>query len=217
MSESDPHGDAEVLTGGASLETASAVAIAIHGRGATAQSILQLVGHADHTDGAVAYLAPQAIRSTWYPHSFMVPVDRNEPFLTSALDTVQRTLETATDHVDSARVVIVGFSQGACLASEFVARGGTRIGGLVAFSGGLIGETVDVDRYDGSMGEMPVYLGCSDADPHIPVERVNETATVFERLDAEVTTDIFPGMGHTVNETEMTHLRDLLERVASGL
>ncbi|MFW6153063.1 MAG: alpha/beta hydrolase, partial [Halobacteriota archaeon] len=181
-----------------------------HGRGATARGILQLVAHADPSDDSVAYLAPQAIGSTWYPRPFMVPTEANEPHLTSALATVGRTFDRAADGVDTDRVVFIGFSQGACLASEYVARNPRRYAGLFAFSGGLIGETVDPENYRGSLEGMPVYLGCSDVDPHIPAERVHETADAFERLGASVTAELFEGMGHQVNETEIGHLRDHL-------
>lgn len=207
MTADGPHADVNIVRAGAPLEEATAVAIALHGRGATARSILQLVAHADPTDDAVAYLAPQAAGSTWYPRSFLAPVEANEPFLTSALDTVGRTLSRATDAVDPDRVVLIGFSQGACLASEYVARHPARYGGLFAFSGGLIGDAVAPDRYDGSLAGTTVYLGCSDVDPHIPEERVHETAEVFDRLDASVTTAIFEGMGHTVNDAEIDRLR----------
>ncbi len=215
MSQRDPNADGEVLSGGTPLDEAVAIAIAIHGRGATAQSILQLVAQADRSDGDIAYLAPQATRATWYPRSFLAPPEHNQPYLDSALSTVERVMQMALGQVSADRVAIVGFSQGGCLASEFVARNPRRYGGLFAFSGGLIGDEVDTDRYAGSLDGSPVYLGCSDIDPHIPVERVHETADVFEMLDGEVTTDIFPGMGHTVNADELEQLSKRFEQLTA--
>lgn len=215
MSQRDPNADGEVLSGGTPLDEAVAIAIAIHGRGATAQSILQLVAQADRSDGDIAYLAPQATRATWYPRSFLAPPEHNQPYLDSALSTVERVMQMALGQVSADRVAIVGFSQGGCLASEFVARNPRRYGGLFAFSGGLIGDEVDTDSYAGSLDGSPVYLGCSDIDPHIPVERVHETADVFEMLDGEVTTDIFPGMGHTVNDDELEQLSRRFEQLTA--
>lgn len=208
--DADPHGDCTVSTAGADLADADLAVIALHGRGARAESVLDLARQAGQDVDDVAYLAPQAAGLTWYPASFMEPIEHNEPHLTSALAAVRRLLERATDHLDREAVVLVGFSQGACLASEFVARHADRYGGLVAFSGGLIGPPGTDFTYDGTLADTPVFLGCSDRDPHIPLERVHETETALEALDGDVTTRIYEGMGHTVNEDELDALRSML-------
>ncbi|ELY36443.1 alpha/beta hydrolase [Natronorubrum tibetense] len=200
-----PHQDQPLVTGGTALEDASAAIVLTHGRGATARSIVQM-GEEVHRDG-VALLAPQAARNTWYPNSFLAPVERNEPGRTSGLRAISAAIERANDAgIPAERVMLVGFSQGACLASEFVARNPRRYGGLAALSGGLIGESVDLDDYattDADLEETPVFLGCSDVDPHIPEERVHETADVLEAMNADVTKRLYEGMGHGVNEDEL--------------
>ncbi|MFC7132936.1 MULTISPECIES: alpha/beta hydrolase [Salinibaculum] len=207
-----PHQDQPVVTVGPPVDEADVALVLVHGRGATAQSIvtsMQRLGR----DG-VAMLAPQAARNTWYPHSFLEPVERNEPGRSSGLQAVGDAVATATDAgIPAEKVVVLGFSQGACLASEFVARNPRRYGGVVAFSGGLIGETVDPDDYEGDLDGTPAFLGCSDVDPHIPVERVDVTAEVFERLGAEVEKRIYEGMGHGVNEDELTYVAGMVDRL----
>lgn len=214
MAEDDPHGEIDVVRAGADTKDATGAVVALHGRGATANGMLDLVAQADRTGGALAHLAPQASRRTWYPASFLEDQSVNEPHLSSALQAVKDLVETAIEAVGREQVIFLGFSQGACLACEFIARTGGRFGGVYAFSGGLIGSSVEPDRYAGSVDGTAVYLGCSDVDPHIPVERVNETAAVFEAMDAEVTTSIFPGMGHTVNPEELEALADGLNQLA---
>lgn len=197
-----PHDDQPLETAGADPAEATAAVVLAHGRGATARGILDL-GREVSPDG-VALLAPQAARSTWYPNSFMEAVESNEPGRSSGLAVLDRAVETAVDAgVDRERVAVVGFSQGACLASEYVARTPRRYGGLAALSGGLIGETVDPAEYDGDLAGTPAFLGCSDRDPHIPEERVHTTADVLGDLGADVTVEIYPGMGHGVNEDEL--------------
>ncbi|MFW6448605.1 MAG: alpha/beta hydrolase [Halobacteriota archaeon] len=216
MSADDPHAGAEVLTAGADLADAHGAVVALHGRGAVAAGMLDLLAEADPTDGRLAHLAPQAAGRTWYPRPFLAPTAANEPHLASALATVDRVVERTTAAVGRDRTVLVGFSQGACLASEYVARNTARYGGLVALSGGLIGETVDHDRYGDDLEGTPAYLGCSDVDPHIPVERVRETADALERLGAEVAMQLFPDMGHQVNHEELAAMRDRLRAVAEA-
>lgn len=203
-----------VLTAGAPLAEASGAVVLIHGRGATAESILSLAQPLDRP--AFAYLAPQAAGYQWYPQGFMAPIEANEPYLTSALETVAEVLR----HLEEAgvpleRVVLAGFSQGACLASEYVARNARRYGGLAALSGGLIGPAGTPRDYPGSLGGTPAFLGCSDRDPHIPLERVQETTRVLSGLGARVTERIYPGMGHTVNEDEIDAVRAILDEVAA--
>jgi phospholipase/carboxylesterase len=204
-----PHADEEIITGGTVPAEATATVVLVHGRGATARGILDL-GREVSPDG-VALLAPQAAGNTWYPNSFLAPVEQNEPGRTSGLAAVGRAVDRATDAgIERDRVAVVGFSQGGCLASEFVARNPTRYGGLAALSGGLIGESVDTESFEGSLAGTPAFLGCSDRDPHIPEERVHETATVLERLDADVTVQIYEGMGHGVNQDEIERVSEMV-------
>lgn len=219
----DPHAGSTVLQSGAPLEDAAACVILLHGRGATAASILDL--GAALTMPGVAFLAPQAATvgyaPMWYPHSFLAPLSANEPWLSSALrlvgDTVRRASEAG---LGAERVVVAGFSQGACLALEYVARDARRYGGLVALSGGLIGsgERPGVDppadklfEYEGDLEGTPVFLGCSDRDPHIPVARVRDTDEVLRGLGGDVDLRIYEGMGHTVNQDELDAFRALVE------
>jgi phospholipase/carboxylesterase len=196
-------------TAGASLNEAEAAVLMFHGRGATAQSILAFAEEFDH-DG-VAYVAPQAARNAWYPQSFMAEIDRNEPWLSAALDRVEATVADVVDAgIAPERILLLGFSQGACLAAESMARNARRYGGLAALSGGLIGPEGIPGDYDGSLEGTPVFIGCSDQDPHIPLERVHETADVLGNLDADVDERIYEGMGHTVNEDELAAVDALI-------
>lgn len=205
----DPHAGRPIERAGSPLAEAEAAIVLVHGRGATARSILDLGTALDLP--ATALLAPQAHSNTWYPNSFLAPVDSNEPGRTSGLSAIARTIQTATEAgFDLDRIVIIGFSQGGCLASEYVARTPQRYGGLAVLSGGLIGPEIDIDSYSGALDGMPVFLGCSDRDPHIPATRVEETAAVFERLDGEVSMRLYPGMGHGVNEDELSHIRTIV-------
>jgi predicted esterase len=206
----DPHHEQPVLSIGQPLDSAQAAMILVHGRGASAQSLLPLAQELTHP--VFTYLVPQAQNGTWYPYPFTEPTERNEPYLSSAL---QRLADIVT-HIESAnipadRIVIGGFSQGACLAAEFVARNPRRWGGLFVLSGGLIGATLRT--YTGALDGTPVFIGCSDIDAHVPLQRVHDTTAVFETLGAQVTEKIYPQMGHTVNEDELTHLRELINLV----
>ncbi|MEF8786013.1 MAG: dienelactone hydrolase family protein [Haloarculaceae archaeon] len=205
-----PHQDQPLVTGGTDLDNADAALVAVHGRGATAQSIVNTVGRL-HQPG-LAILAPQAANNTWYPHSFLEPVERNEPGRSSGLQAVDDAVATATDAgISTENVLVLGFSQGACLASEYVARNPRHYGGIVAFSGGLIGQTVDPDDYEGDLEETPYFVGCSDVDPHIPVERVHVTAETFEQLNADVEERIYEGMGHGINEDEIQYVDGMVD------
>ena len=208
----DPHGNQPIETAGESLDDADAAVVLAHGRGATARGILGL--SRDLGVNGVAYLAPAAARNTWYPQSFMAPTERNQPWLSSALSIFGRAVERATGSLPRERVVVGGFSQGACLASEFAARNTGRYGGVFALSGGLIGPEGTEFDYDGSMDGTPVFVGCSDDDPHIPLERVNETAETFEALDAEVDRRIYEGMGHGINPDEVEAVRGIVADAA---
>jgi phospholipase/carboxylesterase len=209
-----PHQDRSIRTAGPALDAADAALVLVHGRGASARSVLQLAEELPVE--RIARLAPQAAGNTWYPNSFLAPVESNEPGRSSGLRAVGDAVRRATRAgLPTDRVAILGFSQGACLAAEFVARNPTRYGGLAALSGGLIGETVDPADYDGDLDRTPVFLGCSDEDPHIPEERVHETAAAFERLNADVTTRIYEGMGHTVNRDEIEFVAGLLDALVA--
>jgi predicted esterase len=189
--------------------------VMIHGRGAAAESILTLVQAID-TPG-FAYLAPQAAGNTWYPNSFLSPIPSNEPGITSGLaaidDLMARILAAA---VPPERTMLLGFSQGACLALEYAARHARRYGGITGLSGGLIGPDATPRDYSGSFAGTPVFLGCSDVDFHVPVERVNETARVLESMGAAVKTRLYPGMGHIVNDDEVNVVRAMMASVAAG-
>ena len=205
----DPHASQPVLLAGEPLERARAVVVMLHGRGATPESILGLAGPL--ATKSVAYLAPRAAGGAWYPYRFMEPIQRNEPYLSSALAAVGGVLDRlAAVGVPTDRTVLLGFSQGACLALEYAARNGRRYGGVVGLSGGLIGPPGTRWDYPATLDGTPVFLGCSDVDFHIPKERVDESAEIFRQLGATVTERIYPGMDHTVNQDEVDWIRDLL-------
>jgi predicted esterase len=207
-----PHAGAPVLAAGAPLDQARAALVLVHGRGATAESMLPL--SAAVTAPGLAILAPQAASFTWYPQRFTAPLASNEPWLSSALAVLGDVVSQAGDAgVPRERIVLVGFSQGACLTLEWVARNAAPTGGVAGLSGGLIGPD-GVSRADtGSLAGTPVLLGCSDVDGHIPLARVHETADVLRRLGAVVDVRIYAGMGHTVNDDEIDGLQALVRTV----
>ncbi|MBB6644862.1 alpha/beta hydrolase [Halobellus ruber] len=209
MSTADPHDGQPIRTAGAALDEANAAVVLVHGRGARADGMLRFAREFGRE--GLHYAAPQAQRGTWYPNSFLAPVGRNQPHLDSALAHVGRAVEHArSGGLPPEKVLLVGFSQGACLVSEFVARDPQRYAGLVLLSGGLIGaEGTDFD-YDGDVSGMPFFLGVSDDDPHIPVSRAEETVEVFERLGADVRFDEYHGRGHGIFEEEIDYLRELV-------
>jgi len=187
----------------------------LHGRGASAGDILSLAAEIDLP--GLAYLAPQANGFTWYPYSFLSPLESNEPWLSSALSLVDNIVsDLDRQGFPSQRVVIGGFSQGACLGLEYAARHARRFAALLGLSGGLIGPPGMLRNYHGSLDGTPVFLGCSDVDPHIPKERVHETASVLGNMGAKVTTRLYPGMGHTVNQDELNNVRTLLKPLLSS-
>lgn len=188
---------------------ARTVAVLAHGRGASADDILALASEMRLDD--VALVAPQAPGRTWYPYSFLAPIPENEPHLSAALDTIGHVVaDLASEGVPPDRVAFLGFSQGACLILEFVARHPARYAAVVGFSGGLIGPPGTPRDYTGTLSGTPLFLGCSDVDPHIPIDRVHETAAVLQRLGAVVDLRIYPGMGHTVNREELDAAAALL-------
>ncbi|HUE87295.1 MAG TPA: dienelactone hydrolase family protein [Vicinamibacterales bacterium] len=214
-SPSDPHGNQLVLRHGPAARQARLAMILVHGRGASAEDILGLAFELRLDD--ILYVAPQAEGHTWYPYSFLTPTERNEPGLTSGLNGISSLIDTLRhEGVAPERVGLLGFSQGACLALEYAARYARRYATVVGLSGGLIGPPGTHRDYPGTLDGTPVFLGCSDIDSHIPVERVHETAEVFTRLGAIVDTRIYPGMGHIVNEDEIAAVRALLSGPASG-
>ena len=204
----DPHRGSDDVWFGPGLEEAESAVVLIHGRGDSARGILALAPElqAPHT----AFLAPQATNFSWYPHSFLSEVELNEPWLSSALDRVEAAVTAVATVIPQERVVLMGFSQGACLALEFAAQNTRRYGGVVAFSGGLIGPDGTPRDYPGSLEGTPVFLGCSDVDVHIPVGRVHESAQVFHNLGGEVDERIYPRMGHTINGEEIAWAGKLL-------
>jgi predicted esterase len=205
-----PHRGQPIRQTGAPLDGGRAVGILLHGRGASAESILELTNGL-HADG-VTWLAPQAAGHTWYPNRFIAPIESNEPWLTSALEAVGDVVAQAmTASAPTSRILLGGFSQGACLALEFVVRNPRRYGAVAGLSGGLIGPPGTVWPQSGSLEGTPVFLGCSDVDFHIPKERVMESATVLRGLGAQVTAVLYPNMDHTVNEDEMIHLQALVD------
>jgi predicted esterase len=193
-------------------ERAEATMILLHGRGASADDILGV--YAELGLPSVAGLAPQAAGNTWYPFSFLVPIDANQPYLNSALGRIgSMVADLMTRGVPSEKIVLLGFSQGACLVSEFVARNPRRYGGAIALTGGLIGPDGTPRDYPGSLAGTPVFLGTSDPDPHVPLARVKQTRDVLTRMGAAVEFRSYPGMPHTINEEELDAARALLQNV----
>ena len=207
-----PHQKLKSKTYGASAAQAKAAVILVHGRGASAESMFPLADEFNQPE--VHFVAPQAANHTWYPHSFLEPIEKNQPGLSSGLQLLHDTLSGLLDEgIDRRKIMLLGFSQGSCLASEFVARYPQQLGGLAAFSGGLIGPVVNLDQYKGSVGGTPVFLGCSDSDPHIPKERVDKTEEVFKKLKADVTKRIYKVMGHTINRDEIQFVSGMIDEM----
>jgi phospholipase/carboxylesterase len=210
-----PHGGQPVLAAGAPLDRARTVMIMVHGRGASAEDILSL--SQEFTDGECAYLAPQAAGFTWYPLPFLSPLAANEPGLSSALGVLGEIEARVNDAgIPSRRIILLGFSQGACLSLEYAARNARRYGGIAGLSGGLIGPDGTQRDYAGSFDGTPVFLGCSVKDPHIPRHRVELTREVYGKLGAEVTMHLYPDPGHTVNGDEVQAVRGMMAALAAG-
>ncbi len=205
-----PHEDQPVFYKGKKLETADAAMIMVHGRGATAESILTLANEFN-VDG-IAYLAPQANMNTWYPYSFLAPIEINEPGITSGLELIDSIVnDLLSKGFSMDKIFLLGFSQGACLSLEYAARNPANFGGVFGLSGGLIGPTGTPRNYKGSFNGSVVFLGCSDVDPHIPIERVDETEKVFLEMNANVTKRIYKGMDHTINQDEINFIKSILK------
>ena len=205
----DPHAGQPVLAAGPAPRDARLALILVHGRGASAEDILGLAAELRLPD--VACLAPQAAGHTWYPYSFLSPIEQNEPGISSGLGLIGRLIDDLGGAgLPPERIGLLGFSQGACLSLEFAARNARRYAGVFALSGGLIGPPGTPRTHAGAFDGTPVFLGCSDVDPHIPVERVHESAEVCRRMGAAVDERIYPRMGHTVNSDELDAVRALL-------
>lgn len=212
MSATGPHAGQPVIAAGRPLTESRTVLIMVHGRNASPQSILELCDVLDRP--AFTYLAPAAAGNAWYPYSFMEDTAKNEPFLTSALSVLEQlTGDVVAAGIMRENVVLLGFSQGACLAGEFSVRHAARYGGVIMYSGGLIGPAGTTWNERGSLDGTPVFLGCSDVDAHVPVKRLHESTSVFRRMGAEVTERIYPGMAHTVNADEIRFTQALMDQV----
>jgi phospholipase/carboxylesterase len=208
----DPHRNQPLVHVGEPLSSARGAVIMIHGRNAAPANILSLVPLLDRPE--FAYLAPAAADGTWYPYSFLAERDRNEPGLSSALAMIERVVnDTVSGGVPKERIVLLGFSQGACLTAEFAAGHADRYGGVIVFTGGLIGPPGTTWPYPGSFKGTPVFLGSSDVDAHVPRVRVGESREVFERMGASVTERIYPGMGHLVNDDEIEFARGVMDSI----
>ncbi len=205
----DPHKDQPVHRLGPSLESAAGAVIMLHGRGASADDILNLAQAMYHPK--LAYLAPDAEGHSWYPNRFIAPRDQNEPWLTSALNKVESTVQLALDAgIPTDRIVVCGFSQGACLSTEFIATHPARYAGLFAFTGGLIGPLGMPMNYSGDLQGTPALVASGDPDPHIPWQRVQESADVLEKMNAKVTLRRYPGRAHTVSADEVRYATAIL-------
>ena len=208
-----PHAGQRVMHAGAPLDTARAAMIMVHGRNAAPENILELADVLDRPE--FAYVGPAAAGGTWYPYSFMAPREQNEPGISSGLAVIESLVTTLIAQGFAAeRIMLLGFSQGAFLTSEFSIRHPRRYGGVMALSGGLIGPPGTTwDDVTTPLDGTPVFLGCSDVDPHIPAERVRESEAVFRRLGASVTRKLYPGMGHTVSGDEIEIVQRVMDEV----
>jgi phospholipase/carboxylesterase len=199
----------EIITAGKKIAAAKKALIMVHGRGAAAQDIMSLSTYFQVDDYAL--IAPQATNYTWYPFSFLAPREQNEPWLSSALSVLGEIVKDINDvGIPDDHIYFLGFSQGACLTLEYTARNAKRWGGIAAFTGGLIGDKLQVENYKGDFKSTPVFIGTSDPDPHVPVDRVNETVDVLNNMNAAVTKMIYPNMGHTINEDEIEKVNGLI-------
>ena len=192
----------KVLNAGRAITEASKVMVMVHGRGGNAEDILSLAPHFPIKDFCL--LAPEATNNTWYPYSFMVPPDENEPWLSSALNILlELKNEINTQGISNENIYFLGFSQGACLSLEFIARNANRYGGVIAFTGGLIGDKIYSENYQGNFHKTPVFIGTSDPDAHVPVERVYDSERILKEMQAEVSVKVYKEMGHTISKGEI--------------
>lgn len=213
MAGDDPHFEAEVLTAGAQLRGATGAMLLLHGRGGLAADIMGL--GREIAGPEIALIAPEAEGNTWYPYSFLAPVAQNEPWLSSALRLIERLVRRCVaEGVAAEQVLLCGFSQGACLATEFVARYPRRYGALIAFTGGMIGPPGSDFRHEGKLNGMPALLSSGDPDPHVPWARVEESAALLEAMGAAVEMRRWPARPHTVLPQEVLLARELAAGIA---
>lgn len=199
----------EIISAGKATTAARKALIMIHGRGGSAEDILSLANYLDVKDYAL--IAPQATGNTWYPYSFMAPPAQNEPWLSSALDVLNETVNgIIAGGISRNNIYFLGFSQGACLTLEFVTRNAARYGGVAAFTGGLIGDRIYPENYKGTFDGTPVFIGTSNPDPHVPVERVKATEKVLSEAGADITVNIYNNMGHTISQDEINLANKLI-------
>jgi phospholipase/carboxylesterase len=198
-----------IIATGKELDEKNKVLILLHGRGGSAEDILSFSSYLEVKDFVL--LAPQATNNTWYPYSFLAPPAQNEPWLSSALNLMKNLLsELYSKGIPSENIYFAGFSQGACLTLEFVTRNANKYGGVAAFTGGLIGDKIYEENYGGNFKNTAVFIGTSDPDPHVPVERANATAKFLEKMNASVTLKIYPNMGHTISQDEIENANRLV-------
>lgn len=193
---------------GTQISQAKKAIILLHGRGASALDIMSITGYLHLTDFAI--IAPQATNNSWYPYSFLFPPQKNEPWLTSALNLINELVKDLNQYIETKRIYILGFSQGACLSLEFAARNAQKYGGIIAFSGGLIGDKIYSENYKGNFNKTPVFIGSSFDDQHIPAERVTETSDVFKIMNADVILKLYSDMGHTIIQDEINTVNSLI-------
>ncbi|MGN6420061.1 MAG: alpha/beta hydrolase [Pseudobacter sp.] len=199
----------QVVAAGKPLSEATKAMIFLHGRGASAEDILSLSAYFPVQDFAL--LAPQATNHTWYPYSFMAPVTENEPWLSSAIQTLDEVVKDVVNAgISHDKIYLMGFSQGACLTLEYSARFANRYAGVIAFTGGLIGEQIDMTNYGGDFKDTPIFIGSSDPDPHVPASRVLASAAILRKMNAKVTDRIYKGMGHTISQDEIDQVNTLI-------
>ncbi len=198
-----------ILSSGKKLGDARNTLIMLHGRGASPEDIMRIIPYLNLEDFSV--LAPQATNFTWYPYSFLTPRKQNEPWLSSAIDLIKDIVKDINNAgIANDRIYFLGFSQGACLVLEFVTQNAQRWGGVVAFTGGLIGDKIEKEYYRGNFSGTPIFIGTSNPDPHVPVTRVQETTAVLKSMNASVTEKIYQNMGHTISEDEIDKANQLV-------
>lgn len=197
-----------IIEQGADPDKAKKALILLHGRGGSAEDIITLAD--EFCDDTYYIAAPQATGNTWYPFTFLAPEEKNEPWLSSAIDVVRKLIGNVTSHIPAEKIFIMGFSQGACLSLETAARHAARYGGIAAFSGGLIGEEINPEKYRGDFAGTKIFIGNSDKDPHIPDKRVRESAEMLRSMGANVDLRIYTGMGHTIAREEIEEVRNFM-------
>lgn len=194
---------------GKKIEEAEKALILLHGRGADAEDILSITSFLQLENFAI--VAPEAKGNSWYPYSFLVPTSQNEPWLSSGITIIADLVDhLISKGIDKKNIYFAGFSQGACLSLEFIARNAGKWGGAAAFTGGLIGDKINKEKYTGDFQKTPIFIGTSNPDPHVPVERVHETVEILRNLHATVTLEIYPKMGHTISQHELAKANELI-------